>query len=129
MKKLYDLKEKLCDQLKDYSDKELSTSSLEIIDKLADVILDIEKIIENGESRGMDGYSGSYRMPYMNGMYDATITGSYGRGRGMMHPGTYGGGYSRHGDMISELTEMMNEAPDERTRMEFQNLIQKMQRM
>lgn len=38
-------------------------------------------------------------------------------------------GYSRDDDMISELRGLMEEAPDEQTKMEFQRLISKMENM
>ena len=120
MKKLYELREKLCDQLKEYNDKELTSATLEVVDKLCHSIKNLDKIIEKGEEHE----------------YSNTMTGSYAKGRGMRRDsmGRYSGRYyddrySRHGDMIDELTELMDEAPDERTRMEFQKFIQKMQMM
>lgn len=38
-------------------------------------------------------------------------------------------GYSRNDDMISELNDLMNDAPDERTRQEMQKFITKMESM
>ena len=38
-------------------------------------------------------------------------------------------GYSRDENMIAELRELMAEAPDEKTRMEFQKFISKMESM
>jgi hypothetical protein len=38
-------------------------------------------------------------------------------------------GYSRDDDMNSELRGLMEEAPDEQTKMEFQRLISKMENM
>jgi hypothetical protein len=38
-------------------------------------------------------------------------------------------GYSGHGDMVDQLREMMQDAPDERTRMELQKFVQKMEQM
>ena len=54
MRELYELKEKLCDELKEYGNKEMSAGSLDVIDKLAHSIKNIDKIIENDEN----GYSG-----------------------------------------------------------------------
>jgi len=39
------------------------------------------------------------------------------------------GGYSRNSNMIMELRELMEDAPDERTRMEFEKFIRKMENM
>jgi hypothetical protein len=39
-------------------------------------------------------------------------------------------GYSREGeDMVDDLRELMNQAPDERTRMEFERFIKKIEQM
>ena len=92
------------------------------------------------------GYSrdgGSYRDggPYDGGSYDSR---SYARGRGRNarrdSMGRYSsrgysrddgysrdGGYSGHGEMVDELRSLMQDAPDEQTRQEFQRLIQKME--
>ena len=53
MKELYELREKLCDELKEYGDKEMSAGSLDVIDKLAHAIKNIDKIMD-----GDEGYSG-----------------------------------------------------------------------
>lgn len=64
MKELYELKEKLCDELKAYSKRDMSAGSLDVIDKLAHAIKNIDKIIENYS----EGYSNYYpnRMSYEN---------------------------------------------------------------
>lgn len=137
MKKLHELKEKLCDQLKGYNDKELTSATLDVVDKLAHTIKNLDKIIEKYEEQEYSNtYGGSYRMMPHMGTYDITANGSFARGRGARRDsmgrysgGYYDDGYSRHGDMIGELTELMETAPDERTRMEFQKFIQKMQMM
>jgi len=41
----------------------------------------------------------------------------------------YSRGYSRGKEMISELKELMEEAPDEQTMMEFEKFISKVERM
>ncbi len=105
MRKLYELRDKLCKQLDEYSEKDLTTATLDIIDKLTHTIKNLDKIIAKHEE-----------MPYSN---------SYGR-----HYPKYGfDGYSMNGDMIAKLTDLMDESPDERTRMEFQRFIQKMRAM
>ena len=55
MNELYELKEKLCDELKEYAHKEMSAGSLDVIDKLAHAVKNIDKIID-----GHEGYSGRY---------------------------------------------------------------------
>lgn len=37
------------------------------------------------------------------------------------------GGYSNHGEMVDELRDLMERAPDEQTRQEMQRLVQKME--
>ncbi len=66
-----------------------------------------------------DGYS-------MRGDY-SNERGGYSNERG----GNYSnrGGYSRNNNMIMELRELMEDAPDERTRMEFDKFIRKMESM
>lgn len=56
--------------------------------------------------------------------------GSYARGRGRNAKRDAMGRYSMAGDeMIDELRDMMQDAPDEQTRMEFQRFIQKIEQM
>lgn len=164
MHELYELKEMLCEELKEYGSKDkLDVGGLEIVDKLAHAIKNIDKIIEvyemEEEEYSMEGGSyegggggGSYagggnqggggggnrrysreggemrrRMSYASG-------GGRGRGRNARRDsmGRYSreGGYSRGAeDMVMGLKELMQDAPDERTRQEFQKLIQKMEQM
>ena len=137
MKKLYDLREKLCKQLEEYPDKDLTSATLDVVDKLTHTIKNLDKIIAKYEGKDEEYsnmYGGSYRMPYMPS-YDNYGNGSFARGRGGRrdsmgrYSGGYNNGYSRNSDMIAELTDLMEDAPDERTRMEFQKFIQKMQTM
>lgn len=128
MRKLYDLRKKLCDQLEDYSDKELNSTTLEIVDMLAHAIKNVDKVIDKCEEQEYSnsyGY-GSYRSPYT--MYNDMVAGRgmpYSRDRGMR--GNSVQGYSRDNDLIFSLTELMENAPDDRSRMELQKFIQKMQ--
>ena len=102
MKELHDLKEKLCEELKEYGKKDLSAGSLDVIDKLAHTVKNLDKIID-GES------------------YSQRYGGNYTR-RGMR-------GYSYGDDMVTELRELMHESPDERVRQEFKKFIQKIETM
>ena len=92
MHELYELKEKLCDELKDYGTKEVTASNLEVIDKLAHATKNIDKIIEAYEG---DGYSGR--------MYPDGMGGSY-------------RGYSRDGRGYSMARGRMNAPRDSRGR-------------
>ena len=137
MKDLYELKEMLCDELKEYGKKgDLTAGSLDVVDKLSHTIKNLDKIIEKYEE---DEYSWNYGGSYDDRSYarggSYRMGGSYARGRGSYAKrdsrGRYSreGGYSRHGDMIEELRELMQEAPDDHTRMEFQKFISKMEQM
>lgn len=136
MKELYELKEKLCRELKDLSRGELSMSSLDKIDKLAHACKNIDKIIE---SEGQ--YSGAYRSYARDGMSQrgagsyatdgyynpdgtySTTDPSY-RGRGRDSMGRYSSeGYSSSHGMKEELQKLMMNSSDERTRSEIQRIM------
>jgi len=147
MHELYELKEKLMKELAEYSKGELSTGSLEVIDKLAHAIKNICKVCEDmedssyeggsyyeGSRRSYDGsrrsyedgsnrsYDGSYDMPREGGS-------SYRRGRGRYAKRDSMGRYAAEGpELASELRELMNDAP-EQSKQDFQRLIQKIEQM
>lgn len=143
MHALYDLKELLCKELEEYGKRgELSAGTLDVVDKLAHAAKNVDKIIENYEEEEYSNYNGesyqggggSYREggggSYRGGRSYAR-RGSYARGRGSNanrdSMGRYSSeGYSRTGDFAERLQQLMNEAPDERTRMEIQNLMSRM---
>ena len=88
-----------------------------------------------GDGRGGQSRRGGMSMRGGNS-YRYEGEGSYARGRGRNAKrdamGRYSseGGYSMAGeDMIEELRDMMQEAPDEQTRMEFQRFIKKIEQM
>ena len=114
MHKIYDLKEMLCDELEEYGSKDkLDVGSLDVVDKLAHAIKNIDKIIEADE----EGYSGNY-------MDGRSYRRSYARRRDSM------GRYSRAADdVMMELRKMIDEAPDERTRSEYQRILHKIEKM
>ena len=146
MKELYELKEKLCDELKKYGKKEVTKDSLEVIDKLSHATKNIDKIIENYEKEEGGSYRYNYDMPYNSyegsyrndggrsnrGSYNRD-GGSYARGRGRNarrdSMGRYAsdGGYSRHGEMVDELREMMMDAPNEEIRREYEKVINRIE--
>lgn len=132
MKELYELKEILCKELKEYGKKgELSTGSLDVVDKLAHTVKNLDRIIDTYD----DNYSGMYPYAYDNGNMGGNRSyrgGSYAQRRDSR--GRYSGryardGYSRESDMVAELRELMEDAPDERTRQEFQRFISKIESM
>ena len=145
MHELYELKEKLCKELKKYSDKELTKDSLELVDKLSHATKNLDKIIEKyeeeeeGGSYGYNSYENSYRGGGRSNRGSYNNGGSYARGRGRnarrdsmgrySSTNSYEGGYSRNADIATELRELMMDAPDEQTRMEYQKVINKLESM
>lgn len=142
MHELYELKEKLCEELEKYGGQNITAGTLEVVDKLTHSIKNLDKIIEakeedeysmNGGSyayaRGGNQGGGGSNRSYRGGSY------AYARGRGRNarrdRMGRYSSedGYSMDGEMVSELYELMEEAPDEKTKKEFQKFIQKIEMM
>ena len=126
MHELYELKDKLCNELKKYSDKEVTKESLEVIDTLAHATKNLDKIIE--------GYDEEESYGYNYDGYSRGNRGSYGRGRGRNarrdNMGRYSNdGYSRHGNTVEQLREMMMEAPNEEIRREYEKIISRMESM
>lgn len=140
MHKLYDLKEMLCKELEEYGSNELNVGDLEIVDKLAHAIKNIDKIIMADKYSGYyDGYNDDYGANYRDNYrdYRDDYRDNYGdggysaRGRGRNARRDSRGRYmdSYGNDMVNELRQMMNNAPDQKTRMEFEKLINKMEQM
>ena len=102
----------------------MSTGSLAVVDKLAHTVKNLDKIIESYE----EGESGLYPYAYDDGMSRRMIrNGSYARGQRRDSMGRYSSeGYSRH-DLTDKLRDLMRDAPDERTRIEIQRLVEKME--
>lgn len=134
MHKLYELKDMLCEELEQYGKKgELTAGSLDVVDKLTHTIKNLDKIIEKYEE---DEYSNAMGGSYARGGQGGNQSNaSYARGRGRNarrdSMGRYSseGGYSRNDGMIMELRELMQDAPDDRTRQEFERFIQKIEMM
>ena len=110
MHDLYKLKDMLLEELKSYGQgKELSTGSLEMVDKLAHTVKNLCKICESAEEEEeysrADGRGGSYRM---RGSY-ADEGGSYRRRRDSMGRYSREGGYSRAEEKEDELHDIVNQ--------------------
>lgn len=144
MDTLYELKEMLCEELKEYGKKgKLDVGVLEIVDKLAHAVKNIDKIIESyedeeysGRMMNDDGISYERNGSYARGSYARGGSrggrggSSYARGRGRNARRDSMGRYSSDNDMlVEELRSLMEDAPDERTKMEFQKFITKMEQM
>lgn len=140
MHELYELKEMLMDELKEYgSKKDMSTGSLDVVDKLSHTIKNLCKIIEDMED---EQYSMANEdmmrvgQSYRRGDNRSYRGNSYARGRGRNARRDSMGRYSNEGgysqamdDMADELRSLMEDAPDERTKQEFQRFIKKIEQM
>lgn len=125
MHKLYDLKEKLMQELEDYSENgKFSKDDVESIKYIASAIDHICNIAEDSDEYS-NMYYGEDGESYARGGNR-----SYARGRGRNARRDAMGRYSRaNDDIVEQLRMMMQEAPDERTRQEFQRFITKVEQM
>lgn len=145
MHKLYELKEKLINELEDYSENgKYSKEDVEVIkymasaaDHLCNIMKDAEEeeysmaYAYEGDGTGNSMMGGSYARGGNRGGGR-----SYARGRGRNarrdSMGRYSreGGYSRAADDFKmELQEIMQEAPNEQVKMEIQHVINRMDTM
>ena len=154
MRMYKDLKEMLCKELDEITRKgELSAGTLDTVDKLTHAIKSIETIMameESGYSRengggGMSNRGRSYDgRSYEGGSYDdrpyyegsGGMSNARGRGRNARRDsmGRYASndGYSyadAKEDMMTELRDLMQDAPDEETRKEFKRFMNKLSDM
>ncbi len=123
-----------CDELKRLEKKvdngqQLSSAELQY----ADVLAHLKKNLLKGEEMmgGEEGYSNnSYGR-----MYDDGYGNHYSRARGRYNAkrdsmGRYSRGYSMADEhMMSELHDLMENAPDDRTKQEFKSFISKLESM
>lgn len=151
MHELYELKDKLLQELEEYGTKELSAGTLDVVDKLSHAVKNLCKIIEMKEDEeeysgdmmgGMGGTSyarGGNRGGSRGGSYRGSYEGrggSYARGRGSNAKrdsmGRYSSerGYSRDGmEMADQLRDLMEDAPDEAIRKDIERLLRKVEQM
>ena len=140
MHDIYKLKDMLCEELEEYGRKnELTPASLEVIDKLAHSLKNVEKVIENYEMEE-SGYSSAGRYYYDDGMGGSYARGGRGgsrgyssaRGRGRNVRRDSMGRYSMADadmtEMIDEMRGMMDDLPEEK-KMEVRKFISKMESM
>lgn len=141
MQELNNLFDKLCDELCEYGQKDLTQDSLKVIDTLAHAAKNVQKVMEGceggsyayydedprttamgGSMRGSYGMGGSYRM---SGRRDSM--GRYSRADG--NGGMSNRGYSRGGNnVVDGLKELMYAAPAE-MQGEINRLIKKLDNM
>ena len=148
---MHKLIEYICDELEELerkADKEgkLSMAEVQYGDMLAHFkknLLKSEEMMGEEEEYSMarggnrGGQSRRGGMPMYGGnSYRYEGEGSYARGRGRNARRDSMGRYSREGgysmageDMIEELRDLMQDAPDDQTRMEFQRFISKIEKM
>lgn len=116
------------------ADGKLTAADMDYVDKLTHSLKSIKAVIAmmDGDKGGYSGrgypepYSGYDGGSYLGG-------GSYRRGRGSFvrrdSMGRYtGDGYSRHGDnMVEELRNLMQDAPNEQVRQEIMRLVDRIE--
>lgn len=130
---MHKLLEYVCSEMSDLErkadkDGKLSMAEMSYLDTLAHT----KKNLLKAEEMSEEGYSNGYSMNRSYG--DNSYRGnSYARRRDSR--GRYSRDYSRGGysmssdDMVAELRELMNDAPDDRTRMEFEKFIRRVESM
>lgn len=128
MKELYELKDKLCEELKHFSSRDLNSAALQMVDQLAHAAKNVGKLIEmcedeeyseRGSYRGMSGRG-------MSNMGSYADNGSFARGRNAKRDsmGRYArDGYSR--DMVEELRDIAMTLPSDK-RESIERLIMQM---
>lgn len=136
MHKLYDLKEKLIKELEGYADNgKYSKEDVEAIKYMASAVDHLCNIVEEMDDEYSNAYyggRGGNRSGMPGGSYESYR--SYARGRrGNVRRDAMGrysseGNYSR-ADVMSQLEDLMEQAPDERTRQEMQKFLTKMESM
>lgn len=138
-----ELKDMLCKELEEITRKgELTAGSLETVDKLTHSIKSVETIMAMGDysyENGNGGMMSNARGYNSRGgrSYAGNDGMSYARGRGRYAKRDSMGRYSNGGysyddakaDMIEEIREIMQDAPDEQTKKEFQRFVSKLQSM
>lgn len=154
MHELYELKEKLMKELTEYAQNgKFSKEDAEAIKYIASSIDHICNIVERMEeeeySERGGGQGGNSRYSYegsnyarggnrggssrgQGSNYNSREGGSYARGRGQNARRDSMGRYSRAGDpeqMIEQLEDMMQDAPNEQIKKDIQRLVEKMESM
>ena len=127
-KELCDLKETIGNEISQANKEikkaggDLNTGDIEMIDKLTHSMKSLVTTCAMLEAEE-GGYSGEY-MPYYGGGYSMRRGGSSREGRESRE--NRNGGYSRGMDWNEHLRMMMDEAPDEATRMDIKKLMDRM---
>ena len=134
LKALKEICETLSKELEKANDKiraaggAITPADLDYVDKLTHSIKSVKTTIAMIEGEG-DMDLGPMKGGYYSGRPDYSYRGRMNARRDSMGRYSRTPGYSRHGDMIDELYELMNNAPDEQTRQEMQRMINRMESM
>lgn len=138
LKEVYDLKETVGHKIAQANKKikanggDIADDDVDIVDKLSHSIKSLVTTCAMLEAEE-EGYSERYAP-----MWNPGVRYGYAGREGREGGGNYGGnsrnrysreyrnGYSRGGDMTEQLRQMMDEAPDETTRMEIKKLMDRM---
>ena len=110
----------------------LSAGDLEYIDKLTHALKSVKTTMAmmEAEDNGESGYyAPMYGRSYGDRSYGMRDGNSYARRRDSMGRYSRRGGMSYDDGMVEELRDLMDRAPDEQTRREFQKLITKLEQM
>ena len=138
IKELCEMKETIANEIAEANQRirqsggDMNTGDVEIIDKLTHSMKSLATTVAMLEAEE-DGYSGnSYGASYENRngssreYRDGGTSGRYSRNESR-YSRNYRG-YSRNGDMMDHLRMVMDEAPDENTRMEVKRLMDRIGR-
>lgn len=130
IKELRELKDTIANEIAEANSKirqsggDMNTADVDIIDKLTHTMKSLATTIAMLETTEYDdGYSGRYDpiSPYYTRERRTGYSGNYGR------YGKMDSRYSRDsGNMMEHLRQLMDEAPDEMTRVEIKKLMDKM---
>lgn len=128
MRELYELKEKVYDELKNYGKKDLTASTLGTVKDLTKTAYYLCELIEEEEDGGYSNAYGNRNRSYAGGRGGSRRE-SRREMRRESRRNSYDDGYSYDGSVVEELRDMMDDVQDDRKRQEFQRFIQKMESM
>ena len=146
IKELYDMKETVAQEIANANKKiqssggKINMQDVDLIDKLSHSLKSLATTCAMLEAED-EGYSNGYMPPWP--VYSRENRNGYSRENRNGYSGNRGGysrndgrysrenrnsyGYSRAGDMTEQLRQMMEDAPDDMTRMEIKKLMDRME--
>lgn len=131
IKELREMKNTIAHEIAEANDKirqsggDMNTADVDIIDKLTHSMKSLATTCAMLEAEG-DGYSNGYYMEPGRDRRYGYNEGYSGRDNGYSRERRKNYGYSRTGDVMEHLRMVMDEAPDESTRMEVKKLMDRM---